>query len=272
MPEQVEVEFADEAQVDTANTGANNVNPRLAGLRPWKPGQSGNPNGRPRRKPLTEELERLLDEIDPTDKKHRRTFRKRIVEALAFQVIKKGNVAAFTEIADRVEGKVAQRQEHTGADGGPVVFESIGSRQEVEQKITILLTQAQERRAEPVTTSHPQTIEGEVTISQPAPVQTSQPLALWQIQMEPVEGSSNVAATGYDPMGRTLLVRYLNGGVYVWRQIPHAEYQALRSAESAGQYMREIEGRYGIGAKVEPQELQTPATPAPVKPALDLSW
>lgn len=269
MPEQAEIEFADEAVTTSQNRGW--VSERsLANLKPFQPGVSGNPGGRPRKKPLTEELERLLDEIDPTDKKHRRTYRKRIVEALAQQVIKKGNVAAFTEIADRVEGKVAQRQEHTGADGGPVVFESIASRQEVEQRLADILSRA-ERRAEPVTTSQPQTIEGTVTTSQPVQFSQPQPAALWQIPMEPVEGSSNVAATGYDPIGRTLLVWYRNGGVYVWRQIPASEYQALRAAESAGGYMREIEGRYGVGVKVDPAELR-PVPAAPTKPHLDLDW
>ncbi len=38
---------------------------RVENLRPWQPGQSGNPGGRPKKKPITEELERPLD-TDPS--------------------------------------------------------------------------------------------------------------------------------------------------------------------------------------------------------------
>jgi hypothetical protein len=178
MEEQAEMEFAEEATSARGNTAGIKDLPEAFRANMWQPGQSGNRNGRPKRKPITEELERLLDEIDPTDKKHRRTYRKRLAVALAEMVIKKGNVAAFTEIADRVEGKVAQRQEHTGAEGGPMLFESLSSRAEVEQKIAIILMQAQERKAE---AQPAKTIEGEVgpaaTTSQPViisqPVTTS---------------------------------------------------------------------------------------------------
>lgn len=272
MPEQAETEFADEVTEATGNNGGIKRRGNVDNLRMWQPGQSGNPNGRPRRKPITEELEKLLEEIDPTDKKHRRTFKKRIVEALAFQIIKKGNVAAFTEIADRIEGKVAQRQEHTGVDGGPVVFESLGSRQEVEQKIAIILMQAGERKSEAVTTSQPMTIEGAVTIEQtPQSVTTSQPVPVGEIYLDPITGSSNVASAGYDPVGCVLTVKYKSGAQYIWRRIPPEEYEGLRSAESPGRYMQGIEARYGVGVKIEQCEIVT-ARAKPKVAKIDLDW
>ncbi|HEY1649537.1 MAG TPA: DUF5681 domain-containing protein [Terracidiphilus sp.] len=145
MAEQLEPEFAEGDMDAPENTHDNRrLHPEMK-AKMWKPGQTGNPGGRPKKKLITEALENLLSEIDPHDKK-KRTYARRIAQAMVDQVIKKGSVAAASEIADRVEGKVAMRQEHTGADGGPMVFESLGSREEVEAKIASLLSQAQERK------------------------------------------------------------------------------------------------------------------------------
>jgi len=265
MAEQLEAEFVAESPESTGNTQVNKRLGRIENLIPWKPGQSGNPNGRPRKKPLTEELEKLLSEIDPKDKK-KRTYAKRLVVAIADEVIKKGNVAAFTEIADRIEGKVAQKQEHTGADGGPVLFETVGSRQEVEVKIAMLLEQARDRR-------------GEALPAVPSPAQDSKPLpaaiapapikALSEIQMEPVN-SSNVLAIGYDRGSLTLLVRYKSQECYVWRGIPQDEYNALKAAESKGRYLNGIERRYGLGTKVL-SEVRQVSSPVLID-GIDMDW
>ena len=86
-------------------------------LTPWKPGQSGNPGGRPKRKPLTEQLEKILDECgrDP----QRRTYARRLVESAVKRAIKK-DTFALKEIWERTEGKVPQAV--TGGNGGPVQF------------------------------------------------------------------------------------------------------------------------------------------------------
>ena len=42
-----------------------------------------------------------------------------VIDAMIDRAIA-GDVSAFREIADRIEGKVAQRVETTGADGAPV--------------------------------------------------------------------------------------------------------------------------------------------------------
>jgi ribosomal protein L17 len=72
----------------------------------WKPGQSGNPAGRPKSLTLSEAYRRELAKVDPHDAL-KRTF----AEVLAEQMIvkaSKGDVAALKEIADRVEGKAKQ--------------------------------------------------------------------------------------------------------------------------------------------------------------------
>jgi ribosomal protein L17 len=79
---------------------------RLANLKPFKPGQSGNPAGRPKALTLSEAYRRELAKIDEADPQ-KRTF----AEVLAEQMIvraKTGDVAALKEVADRVEGKAKQ--------------------------------------------------------------------------------------------------------------------------------------------------------------------
>jgi hypothetical protein len=72
----------------------------------WKPGQSGNPAGRPKSLTLSEAYRRELAKVDPHDAL-KRTF----AEVLAEKMIKRaktGDVPALKEIADRVEGKAKQ--------------------------------------------------------------------------------------------------------------------------------------------------------------------
>lgn len=84
------------------NTESSTVDPRLANLRPpWQPGESGNPGGRPKRKPITELYEKLLN--DPKALKE--------LEVSLRKIIKKANVGTvmqMREMTDRLEGKVTQ--------------------------------------------------------------------------------------------------------------------------------------------------------------------
>lgn len=67
----------------------------------FQPGQSGNPNGRPKKKPVTELYEQILN--DPANVL---LFEKAIIKALT-----KGNMAMvlqLKEMTDRVEGKITQ--------------------------------------------------------------------------------------------------------------------------------------------------------------------
>lgn len=83
----------------TGNSKKNTGKPE--NLKPWKPGQSGNPSGRPKKKPITEMYERILN--DPENVA--------AIERATISALRKGNMAMvlqLREMADRTEGKVTQ--------------------------------------------------------------------------------------------------------------------------------------------------------------------
>ena len=74
-------------------------------LKPWKPGQSGNPGGRPKRDAITEALREQLESQseDATGS---------VADAIAAVLVKRalgGGVRAIREIADRTEGRPRQQ-------------------------------------------------------------------------------------------------------------------------------------------------------------------
>jgi hypothetical protein len=76
----------------------------------WKPGQSGNPGGRPKRSPITTALIELLDE-------------KAASKALAAKWLSeaaKGDPRFFAMLLDRVEGRVPDSPEPTGEAADPI--------------------------------------------------------------------------------------------------------------------------------------------------------
>jgi Family of unknown function (DUF5681) len=84
----------------------------------FKPGHSGNPGGRPKKKPLTEELEKILQSTGRDPQK--RTYARRLMESAVKRAIKKSDFA-LKEVWERTEGKVPQAV--TGANDGPVQFQ-----------------------------------------------------------------------------------------------------------------------------------------------------
>lgn len=74
--------------------------------RTFQPGQSGNPKGRPKSITLSEAYRKMLAEVDETDE-HKRTRAEVLAEQM-YTKAKSGDVSAFREIADRVEGKARQ--------------------------------------------------------------------------------------------------------------------------------------------------------------------
>ena len=85
-------------------TGFRGPSPDVGKATRFQPGRSGNPAGRPRTKPLTEALRRILSRDEDCD-------------ALARAIVRfarKGSVHHFREIADRLEGKVTQPVELAG--------------------------------------------------------------------------------------------------------------------------------------------------------------
>jgi hypothetical protein len=82
---------------------------QLEAIKPheFKPGQSGNAGGRPRKGKFTDELELKAHELVPNDPE-KRTWARVLAEQLFFAAAR-GNLRAFAEIADRIEGKTIQR-------------------------------------------------------------------------------------------------------------------------------------------------------------------
>lgn len=68
----------------------------------WKKGQSGNPGGRPKRKPLTD---LMLEALSETDAKGQ-TLMRSIIERWALEVMG-GSASHLKELLERVEGKVS---------------------------------------------------------------------------------------------------------------------------------------------------------------------
>lgn len=76
----------------------------------FKPGQSGNPDGRPKSRILAEMLAAIGNEVDPETLK---SYFQIAAERLMSEVFR-GNVQAFREFADRVDGRSTQHVELSG--------------------------------------------------------------------------------------------------------------------------------------------------------------
>ena len=95
------------------------------GLRPpWKPGESGNPGGRPKGTgSITSYLRRLLKE---------KKGDKEIAELLAQKAVQlagKGEFRFLKEILERTDGKVPDKHEVTGGGGAPVAIAAMSEEQ-----------------------------------------------------------------------------------------------------------------------------------------------
>lgn len=88
----------------------------------FKPGVSGNPGGRPKRKPITDVYLRLLDEPCPDDPQGR-TYAEVIGENMLRRAVKGLDaIPATKEISDRVEGKARPSEEEREALESPRVI------------------------------------------------------------------------------------------------------------------------------------------------------
>lgn len=89
------------AKVDAQNNGKTTTKGGGVTGKGFAPGQSGNPGGRPKKKPLTELYERIL--ADPG------TIA--ALEKAVIQTLRKGNMAMvllLREMTERIEGKMTQ--------------------------------------------------------------------------------------------------------------------------------------------------------------------
>lgn len=89
----------------------------LKNLRPFKPGESGNPAGRPVGTGLTDRLREIIEKNNGE-----------VADALVKAAVKaalKGDFRFWQEIINRVEGKVPDAMRHSGSDGGDLVVELI---------------------------------------------------------------------------------------------------------------------------------------------------
>lgn len=84
----------------------------------FKPGQSGNPNGRPKKLPR---LDDLLSDI-MGEEKDGITAAEAILKRLR-QMATQGNIKAAEMLLDRSYGKARQPVELTGKDGGAIKIE-----------------------------------------------------------------------------------------------------------------------------------------------------
>ena len=64
-------------------------------------------------------------------------------------------------------------------------------------------------------------------------------------KMEPVHGSSHVSEIGYDPVEKTLYVRFRSGAEYRYHEVPQTVYDQVRSATSVGKSLyQNVSGVY----------------------------
>lgn len=101
---------------DTLNKAQNSGNnstkrklPQALEKYSWKPGQSGNPGGRPRNGIFKDLYTELSNQVVPGDLENR-TYARLIAMAM-FRKAVMGNIPAAAEIMDRVEGKAIPRQD-----------------------------------------------------------------------------------------------------------------------------------------------------------------
>ena len=102
-----------------------NPNPDTSGLTPFKPGESGNPGGK------TSEQRKAEVEAAELAAKAQRAMLEALTQhiaddpAAALEAIKGDPLKLIKDAMDRAYGTATNKTEHTGAGGGPIVFETI---------------------------------------------------------------------------------------------------------------------------------------------------
>jgi len=90
----------------------------------WKPGQSGNPNGRPPKAvSIVSWLKEYADLVVPSDKRKR--TRAQVLADAIWMAALRGDKDARKMIVEHIDGRPVERQEHAGPGGGPIQSENV---------------------------------------------------------------------------------------------------------------------------------------------------
>ncbi len=117
--------------VGAGKTKPNNPRGNPQNLKPFQPGQSGNPGGRPKKKPITEAILEILASEQGTSKK----TGAQILAQVLFREGIKGRVPAIIELIDRSEGKATTVVHLAGEGGGPILHESLAGKSIAELRL-----------------------------------------------------------------------------------------------------------------------------------------
>lgn len=129
--------------MDTPKTTGKQREKRAGGItgKGFRPGVSGNPNGRPRTAKFSEAARQLLAEID-TNSDETNT------ECLVRHCLRKakaGSVRHLELLLAYVEGKPRQGVELSGPDGGAMKFENMSEAQ-IDARLKVLLEKYQQEK------------------------------------------------------------------------------------------------------------------------------
>ena len=111
--------------------GFRGPHPNVGAATQFKPGQSGNPGGRPKKSPLADACRELLNNPVPEDPSGR-TYAEAIAEQLAERALA-GDIRAVREIADRAEGKTRMPMELSGPEGRALELRNMTHEQFIQQ-------------------------------------------------------------------------------------------------------------------------------------------